>query len=298
MHSQKTKKEILRNPDFPVSSAIPNAEKYTQILVIPHTHPHIEIMKIIKGPVNVKIGFDNYTCNKGDLIFVPPNVIHEATADTFDKNLVGLVFDAEAFDFRFTNYNFKILLDNNKIFNYIISPGHKFYDELNRHFVNAVVRFHNRNDTYKLEVSAHILLLLSELLKLYTHDTETTNDTFFKIEPAIDYINAHYAEKIYTETLSSILHISNDHFIRIFKKAMHQTPSQFILNTRIQQAMILLASTNTPITEISVNVGFSNYAHFCNTFIKKNYITPSLYRKKCKEDSLINENLISEFIDT
>lgn len=298
MYSQKLKTEIFKNPYFPVSSSIVNKEKYTQILVIPHTHPHIEMMKIIKGPVNVKIGFDNYTCNKGDLIFVPPNVIHEATADTFDKNLVGLVFDAEAFDFRFTNYNFKIMFDNNKIFNYIFTPEHEFYEEINRHFVNAVVRFHNRNDTYKLEVSAHILLLISALVNFYVPDLEkVSNDTFFKIQSALDYINKHYAEKIYTSTLSNILKICDDHFIRMFKEAMHMTPNQFIVNVRIQQAMILLSSTLLPISEIAERVGFSSYAHFCNTFIKKNNITPISYRQKCKMDNgKNNEENYNEFV--
>lgn len=285
MYSQELKTEVFKNPDFPVSSSIPNMAKCTQILVIPHSHIQFELMKIIKGPVNVKIGLDDYICNKGDIIFVPSNIIHEVTADTFDKSLVGLVFDAEPFDFRFTNYNFKVILDSNKIFHYIFTPEHEFYEEINRHFVDAVVRFHNRNDTYKLEISAHILLLLSVLLKFYVPDLEkVSNDTFFKIQPALDYINKHYAEKIYISTLSNLLNVCDDHFIRMFKEAMHMTPNQFIVNARIQQAMILLSATNLPITEIAENVGFSSYAHFCNTFIQKKHVTPSSYRQKCKRD--------------
>ncbi len=284
MYNEEKKIEEFAIPNFPVRSAIPNKTQSTNIIVIPHLHSYLEVMKIIKGPVNVKIGLNHYICNNGDIIFVPSETIHEVTAETYDKQLVGLVFDPESFNLPFTNYNYNVILNNNKIFNYIFPPEHEYYENINKHFTRAIVHYHNKNDTYKLEISAHILLLLSALLKFYVPDLQkTSNDMFYKIQPALDYIDKHYSEKIYISTLSSILNVCDDHFIRMFKKAMHQTPNQFIVNVRIQKAMILLSSTEMSISQISEKTGFSSYAHFCNTFTAKNDVTPRIYRQKCKQ---------------
>ena len=283
MYDSIIKAEVFSEPDFPVYSSVVNKDKLRNTVVIPHTHNQLELMKIIKGPVNVKIGINSYSCNKGDIIFIPSQTIHEVTADTMDKMLIGLVFDVRAFGFRFFDYNFNILLNSDKMFKCIFSPGDCFYDEINDNFTKAVIRYHNRNNTFKSEITAYILLLTSSLLNFYEYDIPMISiDAYSKIKPAIDYINEHYSEKIYISGLSGLVNVCNDHFIRLFKSAMNQTPSRYILNVRIQKAMAFLASSQLSIAEISEKTGFSNYAHFSKTFTRINKVTPRTYRQRCK----------------
>lgn len=286
MYDSIIKTEVFNETDFPVYSSIVNKDKSTKTVVIPHAHEQLELIKIVKGPVNVKIGLDNHICNKGDIVFVPTGTIHEVTADTYDKLLIGLVFDIKSFGLHFTDYGFNALLNTNDMFKCIISPGESFYEEINESFNKAIIRYYNKNDTYKLEITAHILLLASSLMNLYSSDIPNLSvDAYYRIKPAIEYINEHYGEKIYISKLSGLINICNDHFIRLFKRVMHQTPNQYIMNVRIHKAMVFLASNGLSITEIAEKSGFSSYAHFSRSFTLKNNLTPREYRQKCRKET-------------
>lgn len=63
-----------------------------------------------------------------------------------------------------------------------------------------------------------------------------------------------------------------------FKKYAGTSIAKFIRNTRIEKAQLLLASTDIPITEISDQVGFTDYNYFCRVFRKVVGESPSSYR--------------------
>jgi len=63
-----------------------------------------------------------------------------------------------------------------------------------------------------------------------------------------------------------------------FKKYAGTSIAKFILNTRIEKAQLLLANTDIPITEISAQVGFTDYNYFCRVFRKVVGESPSSFR--------------------
>ncbi|RRJ64646.1 AraC family transcriptional regulator [Paenibacillus oralis] len=100
------------------------------------------------------------------------------------------------------------------------------------------------------------------------------------LRPALDYIHAHYAEKLYVEQLSKLSNLSLYHFVRLFKKEMGVTPHHYVLNLRLKKTKQLLVETNLTVEEISARSGFNNVAHFIRTFSKSTGgLTPGKFRK-------------------
>lgn len=96
--------------------------------------------------------------------------------------------------------------------------------------------------------------------------------------PAIHYIHQHYASRVQIETLSEVCHLSKYHFIREFKRATGESPYQYILHYRINQAKRLLVDTNLSIESIAEQVGFSSPHNFSSQFHSIVTVTPSTYR--------------------
>ena len=96
--------------------------------------------------------------------------------------------------------------------------------------------------------------------------------------PAIHYIHQHYASRVQVETLSEVCHLSKYHFIREFKRATGESPYQYILHYRINQAKRLLVDTNLSIESIAEQVGFSSPHNFSSQFHSIATVTPSIYR--------------------
>jgi len=94
-----------------------------------------------------------------------------------------------------------------------------------------------------------------------------------------EYVHAHLADKLLVSELAKAIGFSPRHFIRAFRETFHETPMQFVLNLRFQEAKKLLGSTNMPITEIALSCGFSHAQHFSGAFRKHVGISPSEFRR-------------------
>jgi AraC-like DNA-binding protein len=73
--------------------------------------------------------------------------------------------------------------------------------------------------------------------------------------------------------------VSEEHFIRLFRKDMRMTPHQYFLRLKIEGASALLMSSQKNIGEISEWFGFENQFHFSRMFKKCTGLAPLEYRK-------------------
>lgn len=118
------------------------------------------------------------------------------------------------------------------------------------------------------------------------------NDYIKRIDDVITYINQHLGEKLTLEQLASISNFSKYHFSRVFSAVVGASPIAYIVNQRLQQAMVYLRETDKAIVEIALLCGFDNVSHFNTTFKKRFSMTPSDARKEAqRRDSNIPQYL-------
>jgi AraC-like DNA-binding protein len=89
-----------------------------------------------------------------------------------------------------------------------------------------------------------------------------------------------YSDALDVESLANSVHLSRAHFIREFKETFGETPHRYLQRRRIERAMWRLRETDDPITEVSIDVGFSSLGTFSRTFREIVGISPSEYRER------------------
>ena len=94
-----------------------------------------------------------------------------------------------------------------------------------------------------------------------------------------DFIEDNLDQKITITQLANLVHLSQFHFARAFKKAVGTTPHQYLIQRRIERAKILLTVTRVSVQEIAIKVGYINISHFTRQFRKYVGATPATYRK-------------------
>lgn len=100
-----------------------------------------------------------------------------------------------------------------------------------------------------------------------------------EISYAKKYFFEHYNEEINIGEFAGSRHMSTSWFLRNFKQATGVSPMQYILALRIENAQILLETTDYPVNEISQIVGYENQLYFSRIFKKQKGMAPTEYRK-------------------
>jgi AraC family transcriptional regulator len=72
---------------------------------------------------------------------------------------------------------------------------------------------------------------------------------------------------------------SRAHFLRMFRAATAQTPHQYLISLRLENAVRMMKERSTPLIDIAVACGFSSHTHFTKVFRSKFGVLPSQYRR-------------------
>jgi len=100
------------------------------------------------------------------------------------------------------------------------------------------------------------------------------------IRKAIVYLNEHYAENVPVERLASIANYSEVQFRRLFRDLTQMSPSEYVMQVRINAAKTLLMTTDKLIVDIAHETGFYDHAHFIRTFRANIGLSPAVFRKQ------------------
>jgi len=98
------------------------------------------------------------------------------------------------------------------------------------------------------------------------------------VAPAIEHIESHLHEELGNERLAELCSVSPDHFIRLFRQSVGQTPTQYTLERRVGRAAQQLIFTDESIERIAEETGFRDRFYFSRVFAKRMGLPPARYR--------------------
>lgn len=78
--------------------------------------------------------------------------------------------------------------------------------------------------------------------------------------------------------LAQACSLSRSHFSRAFKCSTGCSPQDWIRQQRIARAKLLIQHTDLSLTQISLECGFCDQAHFCHMFTRSEGINPFAWR--------------------
>ena len=96
----------------------------------------------------------------------------------------------------------------------------------------------------------------------------------------IAYIHRHYADKLTLSEIAKAVGVSGREASRCFKKNIGQSPVEYLIAFRLNEAKKLLRESGLPIMEIGLRCGFSDSAYFGRAFRAAFGVTPGAYRMK------------------
>ena len=251
-------------------------------------HPDkMEIIQVTQGEVECEIGTDKVFAREGDFIFVPMGLVFRLMAENL-SSVRAIVFDSALISDNMENFETDIFYmfyvqSRNKIT--VFENNHPIYESLVFAMDNSHDEFVSKDVCYKLPIRANIYLIMTQLLRYYCDSKDEMSRMIYhnvlRLRPCIEYIDAHFTEKIYIETLAEMIMVSNDYFTKMFKDSIGKTPIDYINGLRINKALTYLSTTDMPLNDVSEVIGFSGPNYFHKIFKQYMGTSPLAYRKTC-----------------
>ncbi len=255
----------------------------------PNVHENYEMVYMKKGDAVFEIAGQPVHIGPNDIIIIKPRQPHKFIVKSPDKCV-------------FIVLNFKFVNQTNSEFSEV--PLHDFLNFVSNKEAGAFIKLKvsQKNDIITLlnrilkerenndigsEFLEHLLVLelfvlISRALKMEWESSIRDKAPKLRelIEIAAKYIHNNFERDISLSDISRYVFLSPSYFARVFKKEMGMSPINYLLNVRVERAKELLTETSMKISDIALNVGFSNQQRFNEIFKKYVKTTPMNYRKQ------------------
>jgi AraC family transcriptional regulator len=95
----------------------------------------------------------------------------------------------------------------------------------------------------------------------------------------LDYVADNFGNEITIDDMARVAGLSSAHFSRLFKEVIGDSPYQFVMDYRVEQAKRMLRDPMKPMVDIALACGFADQAHFSRIFKRLTSQTPKSFRK-------------------
>lgn len=125
--------------------------------------------------------------------------------------------------------------------------------------------------------SRHVLLLdrAREGAEAQPHPPVAPSVSDDRVRRALIIMEQNLAEPLPIAQIAAKLKLSTRQLERLFQQAMGQRPGEFYRTLRLRFAGFLLNTTDRPVTEIAMDAGFSDCAHFSRQFKAAHGLSPT-----------------------
>ena len=220
---------------------------------------------------------------RGELELTMPNGTETMTPGTF-------IFFPPKFRYRYSHKQDDIIeymwlhFTGSDVLQTLEKYGLKIYPQINKieSDDNIIARFQNifntfiKHDAFK---DNELSILLDRLLISLARRVSGGNVKDQLLKKSLLYINNSYNFNISIPDLANMEGLSVSRYNTVFKRITGVSPVQYITTMRISSACDLLASTDLPIKQIAIMVGYSDSHFFSRIFHSKIGTSPAAYRK-------------------
>lgn len=258
-----------------------------------HYHNAMEIIVCTENPYVIIACGRTYTLEAGDILIIPPYMLHELPSCPLGKRFIYLI-DIDMMrcfqDYKTLNPAF--------IEPYLctaaLRPG------IYQHIYDSLMRMADIYFSHQIFWEISIYSILLEIFttigaNYYRGNTKRTIGTvgarqaenYELFSNLLNFIDTHYADDLTLEQAAEYIGFSKYHFTRLFKQHTNTTFHNYLCYKRIQTAQSLLTKDrDRPITDIAFCCGFNNLTTFSRCFNKYTGCSPTEYRNKLRHEEI------------
>lgn len=252
-----------------------------------HWHEEFEIIMIKSGTGNFRILTENYTCNAGDILVIPPNLvhaIHQKDSEIMEYFNILFKFQLLEPDENSTTYQkyFAKFLQNN-FFTVHLRYGTELNSKIRSEIEYLIDNRHEKYETQELMIKSKLFKIIHYLQAIVSPlpaESKKNVSQISRLKPLLKYTSENFSKDISINQAAEICNLSPSHFMKFFKKMTGITFVNYLNLLRLEKAQVLLKSTDLTVSEVAEQVGFHNFSYFIRSFHSQYGTTPGRIQNK------------------
>lgn len=265
---------------------------HSTLLFPPHWHYYIEVLYILSGSAKIFIKSTYYEVKAGDMVFINTREVHSGLTEADPVKYFVLRFHPDilvtsahtVFELKYIiPFTMSKVPTQNLFLSEEIKPTqipmliHDIFDEYSR-------------EEYGFELAiqtdiGRIFLWILRSLRAKNGQRDLNvplpqESDLHMLEKIFNYLDLNYQYDITVELMAKMCNMSYSYFSRRFKAIMGKTFIEYLSYVRITEAEELLLATDTTVTEIALQTGFSDTNYFIKQFKRYKGISPKQFRNK------------------
>ena len=250
-----------------------------------HKHEFYELLLYIHGSVEYKVEDFTYTLQYGDIIVIPPNVMHKASIQTekgsYRRYVLWLREDFIKSLVEFDDSMSYLFDTMRKLETYRIQIPQKDINHLIYILAEVIEKQHTMEFGYQTKCKSMLYDLFYEINSTLYQDDHYAfqlqkKDTYLVIA---DYIKNNLNEDLSLDTLANQFFMSKYHMLHVFKEKMNISIHKYIVIRRLELAKVLILSGEA-VSKVHESCGFKDYVTFYRAFKKRYGMSPTAYYEK------------------
>ncbi len=260
----------------------------TDFIIPWHWHEELELGYIQEGTSKIITVGAEYIIRQGDGFFINSNVMDMKQNAAPGQQALEInhifhpVFLSGHFKSRFEKKYLAPVINNHQIEVYIIRRGKPISDKIlaNLYRLKELQSHENMEFQTRNILSETWLLLLEDIQNNFKMNKTQKFEQPDRIRNMLSFIHSHYKDKITVAQIADATGTSEREAMRSFRKALNQSPIEYLISYRLNESKKMLQNSDLPITEICYQCGFSDSSYFGKAFRKAYGLTPREFRSR------------------
>lgn len=288
------------------------AGSHSRVPLSPHFHDEYLISAQVSGNESCHVAGTLHQFSAGDVVLINPQQVHTGNTEGDDIEYISLYVDRQVVERLAKDLEAPTTQPE---FTMVKAAGHGALVDAMGHLLALVQRAEGHTlfptpsspdgdgdsviptqqiqpamgepvSPLEIESALHYVLTraFEEFSNLRSPRLRSTNRVGHrKVARALEYMRAldpsTPADAVTLDDLAGIAELSKYHFLRQFSSIVGITPGAYLRTLRLCQAARMLRSSERPIVDVAMAVGFSDHPSFSRAFARHMGLTPSEYRR-------------------
>jgi len=278
-------KPVIEKKSIPIASAWYLRTWRNFCMDIPQVHDRLEMMYVLSGSCMMSVKSEHHSMKKGDFLFLDSKVPHTLVTDT-DIDCRMLNVEYEMID-TFSGFpgideqaaavpELEELWKHRPFYLFMKDAG-----DVGSLLRSLVLELDRGTDPANWLVQSLFASMHMRIARLWAESERFRIDTGeHYVAEALRFLRDHYDQDIRVADIAGFVCVHPAHLQRIFRRSQGITLIDCLNRYRMEQAKMLLITTDLSITDLCGYVGMNNRQHFSSVFREHMGISPAEFRKR------------------